>query len=438
MEQRDLIAAIATAAGTAAVGIVRLSGSGLQRLFGPLLGRAALQPRIATLCRFRDAGSEVLDEGLALYFPGPASYTGEDVLELQGHGGQAVLESVLARCLELGARPAQPGEFTYRAYLNGRMDLAQAEAVADLIEAKSAAAARSALHALSGDFSERVNAIAQAIAKLRVQAEAYLDFPEDDVDFFSMVEAEAPLQSIRSQLRTLKRSAQRGQLLRGARVVLAGPPNVGKSSLLNRLAQEDIAIVTATPGTTRDVVRATIQLHGVSIELLDTAGLRTSLDPIEQLGMERTRASLECADLALAVEDASAPEPDPLLMPDLGCPAIRVLNKVDLCHEVQSDPIAQGVYVSAVTGEGLEELREAIASHLGLRELQEGAFLARARHLRQLDLSLQHIDACFGCLDVVLLAEELRMAQQALGEIVGQTTAEELLGQIFAEFCIGK
>jgi len=445
MEQRDLIAAIATGAGVAAVGIVRLSGPGIPALFQPLLGRASLAPRKATFCRFLQPGGEALDEGLALYFPAPASYTGQDVLELQGHGGQAVLESVLMRCLELGARPAQPGEFTYRAYLNGRLDLVQAEAVADLIEAKSAAAARSAVRALSGDFSKRIEAIVAEVIRLRVLAEAYLDFPEEeDVGFFEREGALERIQGIASRLTALKRSARRSQLLRGARVVLAGEPNVGKSSLLNRLAGEDVAIVTPLPGTTRDVVRATLQLDGIAVELLDTAGLRSSADPIEQIGIERTRSSMEDADLVLRVRDCSiASSPEAVAVP-AGIPVLEVLNKADLLPEsdvqqrATSEGRGDGVYVSARSGAGLGALRQAISNALGLGELQEGVFLARERHIGHLDVALRHVEAAIECSDVLLLAEELRLAQRALGEITGTFTTEDLLGAIFSEFCIGK
>ncbi len=436
MEQRDLIAAIATGAAAGAIGVIRLSGASLHGLFPALLGRRQLEPRVATLCSFLDAQGEALDQGLALYFPGPASYTGQDVLELQGHGGQAVLEALLGRCFELGARPARPGEFTYRAFLNGRMDLAQAEAVADLIEAKSAAAARSAVRALSGTFSSTMQAIVAKVSRVRVLAEAHLDFPEEDLDAFPRAAAVTLLDEIASDLQALKQAAKRSQLLRGARVVLAGAPNVGKSSLLNRLAGEEVAIVTPFPGTTRDVVRGSIQLRGIAVELLDTAGLHESTDPIEQIGMQRTFSSVDDADLVLAVEDCTSASTPLFTRPRI--PVLRVINKIDLLQG--SLPAANGdeLPVSAVTGSGIERLKDVMAERLGLGELEEGTFLARERHMRQLDIAMHHLDASRATADLVLLAEDLRLVQEALGEITGQVTTEALLGQIFSEFCNGK
>lgn len=438
MEQRDLIAAIATGAGTGAVGMVRLSGPGMPALFRPLLGRESLQPRLATLCRFLGPAGELLDQGLALYFPAPGSYTGQDVLELQGHGGRAVLESVLARCLELGARPAQPGEFTYRAYVNGRMDLAQAEAVADLIEAKTAAAARSAVRALSGEFSRQVEAIAAELLRLRVLVEAGLDFPEEDVDLMSSRQVQEALRGIVSSLEALNLAARRGQLLRGARVVLAGPPNVGKSSLLNRLAGDEVAIVTPSPGTTRDIVRATIELQGIPVELLDTAGLRQSDDPVERIGIQRTHASVAQAHLVLAVEDCTSRGAGLDLRSMENVPHLKVLNKADLLEAVADAVPREGIRVSAKTGEGIDALRRAISRALGLDHLEEGSYLARERHIRQIVRARQCMEAAGLAADPVLLAEELRLAHAALGEITGQASPDDLLGQIFSKFCIGK
>jgi len=439
MEQRDLIAAISTAAGIGAVGIVRVTGQGVPGLFEPLLGRKSLSPRVATLCSFLGAGKAPIDQGLALYFPAPRSYTGQDVLELHGHGGPAVLELLMARCTELGARVAQPGEFTYRAFMNGRMDLAQAEAVADLIEAKSEAAARSAVRALSGEFSAKVNALVDAITRLRVLVEAHLDFPEEDVEFVSSRRAEKPLNDIASALDTLREGARNSQLLRGARVVLVGAPNVGKSSLLNRLAQDEIAIVTALPGTTRDVVRATLHLHGVAIELLDTAGLRDSQDPIEQIGMQRSRAMVSQAHLVLIVEDCADSNLPCLDLDEIGreTPCVRLMNKADLLPNVPADTPSQ-VFVSARTGYGIETLRARIAETLGLGHLEEGASLARHRHVQALDQASAHLQGAAQADDLVLLAEELRLVQSALSEITGKVSSDDLLGQIFSTFCIGK
>lgn len=438
MEQRDVIAAIATAAGTGAVGIIRLSGTALLPRFAPLLGRPSLNPRVATLCTFRGAENEALDTGLALYFPAPASYTGEDVLELQGHGGSAVLELLLMRCLELGARLAQPGEFTYRAYLNDRLDLAQAEAVADLIEAKSAAAARSAVRALAGEFSERVNALVADLTDLRVLVEGYLDFPEEDVDFFSADRGAQRLAGIEQALEALGRSARQGQLLRGANVVLAGPPNAGKSSLLNRLAGDELAIVTPMPGTTRDIVRATIQLNGVAVDLLDTAGLRESDDPVEQLGVQRTRAAAQQAHLVLLIEDCTEASGNWISPFSTDVPTLLVRNKADLLGEPPEDDDLR-VHVSAKTGLGMDRLRASIAGRLGLADLEEGAFLARARHLEAFERASRHISAArLAHRDLVLFAEELRLAQAALGEITGELSSDDLLGHIFSRFCIGK
>jgi len=448
----DTIAAIATAPGRAGVGIVRVSGPGAARVAEGIIGGLPAE-RQASLRTFRDGEGGALDIGVALWFVGPRSFTGEDVLELHGHGGPVVLRGVLERCLALGARLAEPGEFTRRAFVNDRIDLAQAEAIADLIDAASEQAARGALRSLSGEFSAAVDRVADALLDLRILVEATLDFPEEDgVDFLAESDALQRLATVRSELAAVFRAARQGSALReGLVVVLAGAPNVGKSSLLNRLAGDEVAIVTEHPGTTRDTVRQTIVVEGLPIHLVDTAGLRDSDDPVEQLGMQRTRDALARADLVISVSAADAVEGEALLSSVAAraleaLPAsvarLQVVNKIDLTGEAAAESDGAGgwtIRLSALTGEGIDQLRAALLRLGGQTETGEGVFLARTRHLAALQAAEHHLSAAAeGRLPADLLAEELRLAHEALGSIVGRVTPDALLGEIFGRFCIGK
>lgn len=448
----DTIAAIATAPGRAGVGIVRVSGPGAARVADGIIGGLP-EERQASLRTFRDREGGALDIGVALWFAGPRSFTGEDVLELHGHGGPVVLRGVLERCLALGARLAEPGEFTRRAFVNDRIDLAQAEAIADLIDAASEQAARGALRSLSGEFSAAVDRVADGLLDLRILVEATLDFPEEDgVDFLAESDALQRLGTVRSELAAVFRAARQGSALReGLVVVLTGAPNVGKSSLLNRLAGDEVAIVTEHPGTTRDTVRQTIVIEGLPIHLVDTAGLRDSDDPVEQLGMQRTRDALARADLVVSVRAADAVAGDATVstvaaraLEALPASVVRlqVVNKIDLTGEAAAELDGEGgwtIQVSARTGEGIDRLRAALLRLGGQTETGEGVFLARTRHLAALQAAERHLaSAAQGRLPADLLAEELRLAHEALGSIVGRVTPDALLGEIFGRFCIGK
>jgi tRNA modification GTPase len=435
---RDTVAAIATPAGRGGIGIVRVSGAAVEHIAEAVIGGLP-EPRTATLRAFRDKHGERLDEGIALYFPAPHSYTGEPVLELQGHGGTVVMQTVLGACLDAGARLAEPGEFTRRAFLGGKLDLAQAEAVADLIDAASREAARSALRSLVGEFSTAVAAITAQLTELRALTEAMLDFPEEDVDSLHRDDAASRLGRVRATLEEVFARSRQGSLLRnGIQVVIAGRPNVGKSSLLNRLAGEERAIVTAIPGTTRDALREPIQIEGVPLVVVDTAGLRVSTDTVERLGIERTQRELEHADLVLAVFEAG----DAATLEGLPAAAARVdvYNKVDLRPGFRApDGTRRAVGVSAKTGEGMDLLRKAILEAAGWVATGESVFLARERHLRALEAARAHLQAAARELPRwELFAEELRLAQVALGAISGELTADDLLGEIFARFCVGK
>jgi tRNA modification GTPase len=432
---RETIAAIATPAGRGGIGVVRVSGPLAPRIAQQILG-ALPAARHATRAIFRDAHAAALDEGLALYFPAPNSYTGEHVLELQGHGGPAVLRSVLAACIGAGARLAEPGEFTQRAFLEGKLDLAQAEAVADLIDAASREAARSALRSLQGEFSSAIHRVVDGLLELRALIEAMLDFPEEEVEALHRDDAAARLAKLCAAVEDLLARGRRGRLLSGIHVVIAGRPNVGKSSLLNRLSGEERAIVTPVAGTTRDVLREPLEIDGVPLVLVDTAGLRAaSADAIEAIGMERARAELQRADVVLVVRDACAPEDVPPDLPRQGM-RLEVYNKIDLAPGFR---VPEGsVAVSARTGENVEVLRQAILRAAGWSHTGETAFLARERHLHALTRALQHLREASRTDRLELFAEELRLAQAALGEITGQVAPDELLGEIFARFCIGK
>ena len=458
----DTIVAIATPSGRGAVGVVRVSGRDVPAIIEHVVQRK-LAPRAATLAAFRGADGEALDHGLALYFPAPHSYTGEPVLELHGHGGAAVLQLLLARCVELGARLARPGEFTLRAFLNGKLDLAQAESVADLIDAATSTAARAAARSLSGAFSREVHALTDALIELRMFTEATLDFPDEDLDFLRAADARGKLAAIAAQVASVLARAKQGALLReGLTVVLVGRPNVGKSSLLNQLAGDAVAIVTPIAGTTRDAVHSQIEISGIPLTVIDTAGLRPTEDPIETLGIARTRTAIERADIALVLIDAAAgddlTEADRAILAELPAALHRVVvhNKIDLAglaakvearasatNDRGGEQASRHVFLSAKTGIGIDLLRQEILGLAGAHEDMEGAFLARERHLHALRDASAHLEAATLHLSetkppLELFAEELRAAQLALGAIIGEFSSDDLLGAIFSRFCIGK
>lgn len=453
----DPIIAIATAPGRGGIGIIRISGTDLEPFIAKLFN-TTLIARHAHYLPFNDAQGQAIDEGLAIYFKGPHSYTGEDVLELQGHGGPAVLKRVLNRCLELGAgttlRLAEPGEFTQRAYLNDRLDLAQAEAVADLIDASSAAAAKSAMASLSGAFSERINTLADDIIHLRMLVEATLDFPEEEIDFLEKYQAAERLTAIRSELSNVLRQAKQGMVLReGLHVVLAGQPNVGKSSLLNALAGDDIAIVTDIAGTTRDRVTQLIHLDGVPLHIVDTAGLRETDDTVESIGIARSWAEIEKANVIIHLQDARYPDDqlDSAITARLPerTPTLVVYNKSDLLEHTPQNSTTrhteqkQTLYISAKEGKGLDELRQTLLDIAGWSSSGESPWLARERHIQALNATDSHLNTAAhhaAQTDQVLdlFAEELRLAHEALCSITGVFTSDDLLGEIFSSFCIGK
>ncbi len=441
----DFIAAIATAPGRGGIGVVRISGHGLDTLALKILGKPPT-PRYALFSSFLDVEGQVIDQGIALFFPAPHSFTGEDVLELQGHGGPAVMQLLLQRCLELGARLAQPGEFTQRAFLNDKLDLAQAESVADLINATSSQAARSAMRSLQGDFSSAIHQLVENLIELRMLVEAMLDFPEEEIPAPDMAQRNTQLESLSLELKKILQLAQQGSLLRdGAHIALAGRPNVGKSSLLNRLSGEDVALVSEIPGTTRDVIRQAIQIEGVPFHILDTAGLRASQDVVEQMGMARTLSTLQKADAILVLLDAATgflPE-DRKILGDLppSIPRLFVHNKIDLAGLLEHASQIEGeshIYLSAKTGAGLALLREKLLELAGWQR-EEGVFMARERHIRALQAAQCHLlRAAEEIAHPEIFAEELRLTQEQLGAITGEFTADDLLGEIFSRFCIGK
>ena len=442
----EIIAAIATPPGRGGVGIIRLSGPQLAPLVEQLLGQLPT-PRYALLSDFCTADGQLIDQGLALYFPTPHSFTGEDVLELHGHGGPVVLDRLLSRCLELGARLARPGEFSERAFLNGKLDLAQAEAVADLIDASTQAAAQAAVQSLQGEFSRQIQALVEELIELRIFVEAAIDFPEEEIDFLGDGQIAERLTQVQQQLQRVRASARQGQLLRdGMSVVIAGPPNAGKSSLLNALAGTDTAIVTAIAGTTRDVLRERIQIDGMPLHIIDTAGLRDTQDVVEQEGIRRAWAEMQRADRVLLV---SAPEqpanPDWLQQLPSSVGVTRIHNKIDLSGQsVELQEHADGsadLYLSARNGAGITLLRQHLKRCMGYVDSEAGLFSARRRHLDALERAHTHLADAESQLTAragELLAEELRLAQQALSEITGEFTADDLLGRIFSSFCIGK
>jgi len=440
----DTIAAIATPAGRGGIGVVRASGARVPDIARALLG-ALPEPRQATLATARSAGGNKLDQGIALYFPAPHSYTGEHVLEFQGHGGPVVMQALLAAMLDAGARLAEPGEYTRRAFLNGRIDLAQAEAVADLIDAATTEAARSAMRSLNGEFSAAVRQLVSELTELRALTEAMLDFPEEEVDELHRDDAHKRLASTQAALETVLVRSRQGSLLReGLHVVIAGRPNVGKSSLLNQLAGAERAIVTPMAGTTRDLVREDIRIEGVPLHVVDTAGLRETTDEIERIGIERAWAEIGRADVVLLVIDAGArrgesdlPERLRSALPE-GAVRIRVFNKIDLA-EMEPGRSDGEVRLSAKTGAGMDLLRSALLEAGGWVGGGESTFLARERHLRALGRARAYLGEAAAQGDRwELFAEDLRLAQQALSEITGEVTSEDLLGEIFSRFCIGK
>ena len=441
----DTIAAIATPPGRGGVGIIRISGDAAPDIAETLLGKLP-SPRVATLAGFRASDGSAIDQGLALYFAAPASYTGEHVLELHGHGGPVVMDQLLARVLELGARSARPGEFTERAFHNNKLDLSQAEAVADLIDAGSTAAARAANRSLSGEFAQRVHALVEQITRLRVYVEAAMDFPDEDIDFLADERVLGQVDELSQSVAAVLSEAGRGRALtEGLTLVLAGRPNTGKSSLLNRLAGTDAAIVTDIAGTTRDSLREQIVVRGVPVTVIDTAGIRDTDDAVEQIGVQRAREQAGAADAVLLVIDDSqgwTPGDDAVqaALPDAH-PIVHVYNKCDL-KPAAAGKVSSGVRVSAKTGDGLDLLEQTIAELAGASDAEQGSFSARRRHLDALDAAAAAIargrEQLLASQSGELLAEELRLAQDALGEITGAVHSDDLLGEIFSSFCIGK
>ncbi len=450
----DIIAAIATPPGRGGIGIVRVSGRELRDVIEGIAGRVP-PPREATLADFRDGAGAVLDQGLVLYFPAPHSYTGEAVVEFQGHGGSAVLRLLLARCVELGARLAEPGEFTKRAFLNGHLDLAQAESVADLIDAATATAARAAARSLTGEFSREVRDLVAGLTELRAYTEATLDFPEEEIEFLAAGDVIARMDALRVRVDAVLAQARAGSLLRdGLAVVLVGRPNVGKSSLLNALAREEAAIVTPVPGTTRDPVERRVEIAGIPLTVIDTAGLRATDDPVERIGIERTRAAIERADVAIVLVDARVTAGTTLDAADAAIvaqlpealPRLVVHNKCDLAgvaaHAERLESVTH-LWVCARDGAGLPLLESAVLDLVGASGGTEDTFLARERHVEALKTAAAHLAGAAAQIlrappAIELFAEELRGAQNALAAITGEFTADDLLGEIFGRFCIGK
>ncbi len=444
----DTIAAIATPPGRGGVGIVRISGPHALRM-GTAITGIDPQARHAHFSEFKDADGQLIDEGLFVYFAAPNSFTGEHVVELHGHGGPVVMDLLLERCVQLGARIAHAGEFSERAFLNDKLDLAQAEAIADLIDSETRAAARLAVRSLHGEFSRHVHELVEQVTHLRMYVEAAIDFPEEEIDFLSDGKVESDLMSIIEQVAHLQASANVGRVMRdGMKLVIAGLPNAGKSSLLNALAGSDSAIVTEIPGTTRDVLRESIQIDGMPIHLIDTAGIRESTDAVEQIGVERARREIEQADRILWVYDGAA-DPrhqafDTQHLPE-GIPVTFVHNKGDrsgLDYGIQEDRNETTIVISAKEEKGIDALRRHLRECMGLEQTTQGEFIARRRHLDAIERADQHLQdarkAMVAGMDGELIAEDLRLCQNALSEITGEFSADDLLGEIFGSFCIGK
>lgn len=442
-EIKETVAAIATPAGRGGVGIIRVSGPQVPMIAERIVGKIP-KPRYATHTKFVDENNELIDEGLALYFPKPNSFTGEEVLELQGHGGPIVMDQLLKRVLQLGARLAKPGEFSLQAFLNDKIDLAQAEAVADLIDASSVAAARSAVRSLQGEFSQKIYALVENLIHLRMMVEAAIDFPEEEIDFLTESTITTDLQALLQQLDQIQQTAKQGALLReGMTLVIVGEPNVGKSSLLNQLSGYDAAIVTDIPGTTRDILKEAIQIDGMPIHVIDTAGLRATEDVVEQEGIRRAHAAIKTADIILMMTDItndSIPE-----IPAENIPIVILKNKIDLIGEKPEKIIDNKktiIKISAKTGEGIHLLKDHLKNIMGFNTAIPDVFIARRRHLEALESAKKYLDHGQHQLQThragELLAEDLRLAQQSLTEITGEFTADDLLGKIFSQFCIGK
>ncbi len=444
--KKETIAAIATASGSGGIGVVRVSGPAAQSIATEILGHCP-KPRFAAYLPFMDADDQLIDRGIAIYYAAPNSYTGEDVLELQAHGGPALLQILLGRCLALGARQAAPGEFTRRAYLNEKMDLAQAEAVADVINAATTEAAKSAKRSLSGEFSNRINVLLNRLIELRMYVEACLDFPEEEIDFITQGNVEQKSKDILLALQKIYGEAKQGNLLReGMTVVLVGQPNVGKSSLINQLAAEEVAIVTSIAGTTRDTIKSAIQINGIPLHVVDTAGLRETEDEIERFGIARTWRALENANIALLLVDSThgITEIEKSIIERLpkDLPKIWVHNKIDLNSKspgVEQINQELHIYLSAKTGDGLDLLREHLLKLIGWQSTSEGVFMARTRHLEAIKQVEQFLAVGIQSISQSeIVAENLRMAQEALNTITGEFTPDDLLGEIFSKFCIGK
>ncbi len=442
----DTIAAIATASGAGGIGVVRVSGPLSQHIASEILGYCPA-PRHAAYLDFRHANGDLIDRGIAIFYPNPHSYTGEDVLELQAHGGTALMQILLGRCISLGARQAEPGEFTRRAYINEKIDLAQAEAVADVINAATTEAAQSAVRSLSGEFSLHIHTLLSKLIELRMYVEACLDFPEEEIDFITQGRVAEKLSAIINELQAVFAKAKQGSLLReGINVVLVGQPNVGKSSLMNQLAGEELAIVTSIAGTTRDTIKNVIQINGVPLHIIDTAGLRETDDEVEKFGIARTWATLETAHIALLLVDATygITEIEKSILERLPQKThkIWVHNKIDVTKEpalIEEKAQAVHVYISAKTGLGVDLLKSELLKLAGYQNHSEGVFMARARHLHALDAVGTHLQRAHNQMtSAELVAEELRLAQETLSSITGEFTSDDLLGEIFSKFCIGK
>ena len=445
-KSNDTIAAIATASGAGGIGVVRVSGSLSKDIAAHVLGACPV-PRYAAYLPFYDSNQQLIDRGIAIYYQNPNSYTGEDVLELQAHGGTALMQLLLARCIQLGARQAEPGEFTKRAYLNDKIDLAQAEAVADVINASTTEAARSAVRSLSGEFSSSINHVLAKLINLRMYVEACLDFPEEEIDFITQGKVAEKLATIVLELKTVFSKAKQGSLLReGMHIVLVGQPNVGKSSLMNQLSGEEVAIVTPIAGTTRDSIKSLIQINGLPLHIIDTAGLRDTEDEVEKIGIARTYLALESAQVALLLIDAAhgIGETEKIVLNRLpqGISKIWVHNKIDATHETAKIKVIADemhIYLSAKTGEGIDLLKQQLLNIAGYQQNAEGIFMARARHLNALVQVDNHLTIAAAQINAAeLVAEELKLAQEALSSITGEFTTDDLLGEIFSKFCIGK
>jgi len=453
MADDDIIVAVATAPGRGGIAIVRVSGADLSNIIKSVVTKKFPKPRCANLTSFVDLDGNEIDQGLALYFPAPNSFTGEEVLELHGHGGPVITDLLVKTIISLGARSARPGEFSERAYLNNKMDLTQAEAVADLIDAGSEAAARSAYRSLQGVFSKKVHALVEALVKLRMHVESAIDFPEEEVDFLADNVIKQQADAITADLNSLLAQAQQGQLLHdGMTLALVGPPNVGKSSLLNALTGHDTAITSEIPGTTRDVIRENINIDGLPVHIMDTAGLRTTADTIEREGISRAKDAMQQADRILVImDDRSTSDKrktetkEALLHLPENCKYALIWNKIDLTNKAPVKEHKQGheeIYLSAKTGKGIDLLKTYLKQAMHFQEVGEGTFMARRRHITALEQALNHVNEGIAQLTTTkageLLAEELRLAQIALSQITGEFTSDDLLGEIFSSFCIGK